>query len=378
MQFTKIAISILIGTMVLSGCGTQWSDVSGSGISGGIVPDKLDKNEKMLSQASNEYVIPEYSEITGNLDTTKYFDALLLSANKYFVVEDGSKKYLLAQFAFYGYGSKVSAINAVEKKYNGDELIITIDPEIEYFESMGCEPEVSRYNCSFELEKDFNKDINTVKIGLANSESEFTPYEGGIIAVDGKYGVMDAELNEIVPVDYDSIMRWGYAPEGLTFYMTRKDDANGLMDENFNQVLSNSYSNIAIVDAHKFIAMRNNPGPDRNYEILILDENENEIGHRIIGFLDGYSNFNNQEQQVVFGRFDGNKYYEGVIDGNLNVVIEPIYEDVVMYEYGKKNGQFYVVQNNREEFAVIDSKGVQRTEYVKGSAYEVKEAYINR
>ncbi len=64
----------------------------------------------------------------------------------------------------------------------------------------------------------------------------------------------------------------------------------------------------------------------------------------------------------------------GVINEDFEIVIEPKYKDISVWCEENEN-QFYVVENENEEFAVIDCKGVQQTDFEKTSIYDVQTKY---
>lgn len=370
MKLRFLVISAIIICLFLSGCSYDDNIEMGElleNVSSQSIDDTTDDTD-IVSGGSLRY-----SELSGNIDTEKYYTALANTDGRYFILEEDGQKYLLAVYNFYGYGSRISDIKKVDKKYDGDTLTVIIDADISYFDSMGDEPEISRIECSLVLDRD----VSSVMIGLENMEQDYYPYEGGIILKDDKYGVVDDALNEIVPAEYEHIMEWGYNPTESTFYYTRKNDANGLMDAEFNEVLSNSYSNILIVNENKFIAMRNYDEEDRNYEIILLDGDENELGPSIRGFIDAYQIFNNPAKQAIFGRYEGDNFYEGVLDEDLNVIIEPTFISVEMFNYSEDN-QFYVVENADGEFAVYDCNGDKKTEFENTSVYDVQTKYGER
>ena len=105
--------------------------------------------------------------------------------------------------------------------------------------------------------------------------------------------------------------------------------SNGVLDNNYNQVLSNSYGNIYYINEDKFIVGTNQSDPALE-EILILDGNENVI-KKTNGFLcaDSDSTFYCAEGHIKFcDTTSGDTWGEGVMDQDLNVIIEPIYYDI--------------------------------------------------
>lgn len=368
----RIMALALIAAM-LTGCGSASRNVNNDS-------DDIHKTEvyNTLSNAKTVFDIadfltknsgtPKYSESDKNDELMLYFDVLLPVSKKYITVTQNDEKYILFTYTYSDYGSVISNINGIEKSYSSDNLTIRIDKSIDHVSQEGCEPLWSDVNCVVKLERDIDK--------LIIDEQEYEEYSGGLLYVNDKYGVVDDNMNIIVPIKYDIIRDLDSPGSDRKYYFCHDENGSGVLDENYDIMLQPIYSNIFFINDNKFVVMKGkgNDNSLSDYQIGIVDGNENLIHDYIDGFIDGGLSFSNNAHQAVFGRMKGGKFLKGVIDENLNVIIEPIYNDVAVFGSDMPY-QFYVVENNREEFAVIDSSGVQKTEFEGTSVYDVQTKY---
>lgn len=370
--FLRLMALTLI-TAALTGCGSAPSKANSDS-------DDIHKTEvyNALANAKTVFDIADYltktsnalqySECEKNDKLMLYFGVLLPVSKKYIIVTQNDEKYILFNYTYSDYGSVISNINGMEKSYGSDNLTIRIDKSIDYVSQEGCEPLWSDVNCIVKLEQDIDK--------LIVDEQEYEEYSGGLLYVNGKYGVVDDNMNIIVPIKYDIIRDLDSPGSDRKYYFCHDENGSGVLDENYDIMLQPIYSNIFFINDNKFVVMKtkgdNNSLSD--YQIGIIDGNENLIHDYIDGFIDGGLSFNNNAHQVVFGRMKGEKFLKGVIDDSLNVIIDPIYNDVAVFGSDMPY-QFYVVENNKEKFAVIDSSGIQKTEFEGTSVYDVKTKY---
>lgn len=318
--------------------------------------------------------LSKFSECGDFDEFAAYYDLLMISGNSYIEIENDSGDYLLFVYCYSDYGRVMENVNGINKNYSDNTLALELEKELREFEHMGCEPDMSYCRCLIKVDEDFDK--------LTIDGREYTKYDGGRIYVDDKYGMVDGEFNIRVPVKYDLIMDFPINEPSmenpLMYYRVCTEGGNGIIDENYNTVLSPIYSNIIYLGDGKYILMKRkeeNNGIE-NYQIGVIDSDENVIHDYIDGFIDGgmVNSWNNYARQIIFGRRNGGNYLKGVINENLEIIIEPEYKNISVWCEENEN-QFYVVENEREEFAVIDWKGIQRTDFEKSSVYEVQTAY---
>lgn len=330
----------------------------------------FDLKDRMTNTAD----FSKFSECDDDDEFAAYYDLLLISGNNYIEIENDSGDYLLFLYCYSDYGRVMENVNGIDKKYSDNTLALELEKELREFEHMGCAPDMSYCRCLIKVDEDFDK--------LTIDGREYTKYDGGRIYVNGKYGMADGEFNIRVPVKYDLIMNFPINESSmenpLIYYRVCTADGNGIIDENYNTVLSPIYSNIIYLGENKYMAMKKKDESNDigNYQICVIDGDENIIHGYIDGFIDGgqLNSWHNYADQVIFGRSDGNKYLKGVINKELEVVIEPQFKNISVWCENSEN-QFYVVENDREEFAVIDWKGIQHTDFEKSSVYEVQTAY---
>lgn len=321
----------------------------------------------LLTKTSN---LMKYSECTNDYELAMYFD--LLGTHDYFVVPCGDEKYVLFLYVYSEYGEILSSITEIQKEYdaaNDGNLNITVDKQIEYSEQDGFAPEITSARCIVKLDKDIKS--------LSVDGTAYSEYNGGYIKVGERYGVADADLNIIVPIQYETIREFEAFGTDNHYYFIAAESGAGLMNENYEMIISPKYDNIFFVNDSKFVVGK---GPRDevslgNAQIGVLNQDEELIHEYIDGFIDGSESFNNDVNQVVFGRMSGDRYLQGVLDDDLNIIIEPQYQNITVFNIEEQKDQFYVVENDKSEFAVIDSSGKQKMEFEPTSVYDVQTSY---
>lgn len=372
-RFLKLICSVGL-CFLLTGCSINYSP------SADTDTKKLSTEElELIQNADTVYDIAElftgktkrdelqYSECDRNPPFSMYFE--LLGLKEYFIVDYDHEKYLLFDYAYVDYTSKMTSITGINKNYNADHLSLSVTYRTKSEPNIGCFPSISSARCILKLDQEITS--------LTVNNTPYTPYDGGYVHIGDLYGVADAELNIIVPIQYTLITDLDtYETDQHYYRMTTKQGA-GLMDENFQVLLQPQYDNIFFLYDNQFIVtrgVRSGTGLVGS-EIGIVDSEENLLYGYIDGFINGDEHFYRDVHQMVFGRMVGDDYLEGVIDDHLNIIIEPQYEAVSVFEIGREDDRFYVVENQREEFAVIDSSGNQQTAFEKSSVYDVQTAY---
>lgn len=369
---SSIVISVALLCIILTGCNTNsGTDAQSTGLSAEEI--------KMINEAANAHDISafltktadfmKYSECDNDSELDMYFDLLATESNKYYITEHGGERYLLFYCVYSEYGKEMTAITDISKECNANKLTVTISKEIKSIEQSGCEPDLSYTRCILRLENDITS--------LSVDGKDYFEYSGGYIRAADLWGVVDKDLNVIVPIQYDIIRKFDeYRSDDIYYYMTT-EKGMGLMDAEFQTVLPPIYNNIYYVNGDRFIVSK---GPrdeikHGEWQIGIVDRNGELLHEYIDGYINGYESFNNTAHQAVFSRTDGNDYFEGVIDEELNIIIKPIYKDVRDFDIGAENIRFYVVENQNSEFAVFNSSGKQQTEFETTSVYEVQTRY---
>ncbi len=312
----------------------------------------------------------KYSECPNDDELSMYFD--LLETHDYFVVPYGDEKFVLFLYEYSGYGEILTSITEIKKEYDvptEGNLKLTVNNQIEYSEQDGCAPDITSARCIVKLDKDIKS--------LSVDGTDYHEYNGGKIKVGDRYGVADANLNLIVPVKYETIRDLETFGTDKHYYYIVAESGSGVMNENYETIIFPEYDNIFFVSDSKFVVDKALKGEAslENSQIGVLNQDDELIHEYIDGFIDGGESFDNDVHQVVFCRMSGNDFLQGVLDDDLNIIIEPQYKSISVFKIDSKKDQFYVVENAQGEFAAIDSSGKQQTEFEPTSVYEVQTSY---
>ena len=304
----------------------------------------------LMTERSNEVL---FSELEDDDDYLFYFD--ILPNQEFFKVDVNGEKYLIFWYEYTSYDYKGVSIRMIDKNPVGDTINYDIYVNTEPYQSMGCFPNIKDFRMILKLEKDFPNIV-------VNGKS-FTEYDGGKIYIGGKYGMADKDLNILVPLIYDNIFDYSFYREDLEYLPTyyRVYDAetgNGLLDEDLNLVLSTSYYNIHYVNPDRFIAMIEDKDNWHNNRIVLIDSNENII-KEIPGFLqdDSTSRIYCMDGHLEIFIPDDGLGSVGVLDEDLNYIIEPIYRYIYF------DDSVYLVTDSSGKTAKFDTDGNQLTDF---------------
>ena len=368
MRYKKLLAVAMSATLILSGCNT---DKPTQTTLSSVEIERLE-NAGELSDVSDVIASVmddvKYSECDDDSNLMMYFGGLACTDHKYYIVSNGGENYVLFRYGHIGNPGDLASIGNITKEYSGNALNINVDPVFNGKIKIGCFTGSVYANCIVKLDHEIDS--------LTVNDYEYTKYDGGIVRVGKKYGALDENMNVIVPIKYDILVNFSSPGSEHTYYRFSEKGHNGIMDGDFNIILEPQYSNIVFVNDDKFVVMEYNTCGDTTsdtsskYMISAVDRSGNVICGPIDGFIDAAENFNNIARQAIFSR-GGNK---GVIDEDLNVIIEPEYDSI--WKEGTDTYIFYVVTKN-DAHAVFDTKGVQKTAFENLTAYEVGEKYRN-
>ncbi len=345
-------------------------------------PEFSPETLKMVKEASTAYDVSslltdtasvmKYSECENDDSLDMYFDLLCGEYNEYYIAEQDGERYALFIYQYLGYGSVVTSITGLDKQYGSDGLSVAVSKEMKKIKQLGCEPDVSTVRCIVRLDRE----ISSLTVdGVAYSK-----YDGGYICVGDLWGVVDENLKIIVPIQYDIIRELGTFNSDNPYYYMTTEAGMGLMDSEYRVLLEPAYGNIFFVNDNRFVVTTpSGAAKFGDSQIGVVDRNGDLICDYIDGFIDGSAHFDNAPCQAVFSRMGNNgMYLEGVVDSDLNIIIEPIYNDVVPFNIGVSGDVFYVVENSDGECAVFDSNGALQQPFEKTSVYDSKEKYYKQ
>ena len=361
-----ILLLALCSVFLLSGCS---GNISAQTTLSPIEIERLE-NAGELSDVSDVIasVVDDvkYSECDDDRDLMMYFGGLACADKKYYIVSHGGEKYILFRYGHIGNPGDLASIGNITKEYSGNALNINVDPVFNGKIKIGCFTGSVYANCIVKLDHEIDS--------LTVNDYEYTKYDGGIVNIGKKYGVLDKDMDVIVPIKYNILVKFSSPGSEHNYYRFSEKGYNGIMDENFNIILQAKYFNIVFVNDDKFVVMEYNTGGDTTsdtsskYMISAVDRSGNVLCGPIDGFIDADESFSNIARQAVFSRGG----HEGVINKDLNVIIEPEYDNI--WKEDKKTNMFYVVTKN-DNHAVFDTEGAQKTAFENSTVYEVSEKY---
>lgn len=262
-----------------------------------------------------------YSDCRHDEDLHFYFD--ILNYEEYIKVNFNGRDYALLYYDFRSYGLSATGIKSVKKSYSDQSLNVEVDVRTKEVSSEGCFPSSTRCRLILKLDQD----VSSVCVW----GRPYTEYSGGHVFIGGKEGLVDKDLQFLISPVYDGIYELMTFEQSdcPVYYRVAKDGHNGVLDNNYNRVLSNSYGNVYYINENKFIVGTYLSDASLD-EIYIVDGNEN-ILKKTKGFLscESDSNFYCADGQIAFcDPSYGYQWGHGVMDQDLNTVIEPVYYNV--------------------------------------------------
>ena len=328
--------------------------------------------DQIVSQMHLSDDLPLYSELKKDKNYLGYFD--LLDQESYLFFKINGKKYIFLLYTYYDTGHELVKVKGAKQKYTGRSLDITFDTELLDTSRGGCFPSADYARCLLRVDDDF--DPETCTVNISDYPVPIERYKGGMFRVGKKWGMADKDLNITVPVICDGIYELE-TDRVEDYYRLYIDGYNGLVGPDRQYVLHPEYSNFVIVSADRFIVMKSDYEND-GHMIALVDSHENIIHDYMPGFIDmqSWSSYNSAEQ-YIFSVKSGNRYLEGVMDAEMNIIIEPKYTNIAEY-YQDSPHMYYAVENEQGKCAVIGTDGALKNDFIYNSVYDASEEYFHR
>lgn len=148
------------------------------------------------------------------------------------------------------------------------------------------------------------------------------------------------------------------------------DNGNGIATKQGEILMECQYGNIIYYGYNTFVVTKK---VNDTWKMGVVDINNNVI----IDFIDGFmsQNYFTSTQYAIYSVINNNSY-EGVIDRNLNIILQPIYSDVTMknIEIGDYYEDYFIVERNGKR-AVLDKEGNIKIDYCDSSVYDLWNEY---
>ena len=361
-------ISVLLVCLILSSCKSGGEKPSQPAVK----LEDATQVEQILDQMNrgNNLNMMVYSELKDYEEFLGYFDLLMSYDFNYLLFDIDGGRYMFMMYRFTKTTEKLDEVKNVRKNYTGDKLSLVFETESHPDSSdKGCFPQPTHVRCILKVDDGFDPGKCTVSV-FGYGTPVIEKYQGGVVFVDDKCGFVDADLNIKHPIgdgrinEFESDRVDGY-------YWNVEHGVMGLLDHYGNVVLSQSYNRIICINPDRFIVERKEK--NNSYSIGLVDSHENIIHDFIPGEIEMQRiGIYNAAGQFIFKRNSAS----GVIDENLNIVIEPDYLSIADY-YSDCPNMFYAVENREWKFAVIGSDGELKTEFIYDEAYDAYQAYFN-
>lgn len=150
------------------------------------------------------------------------------------------------------------------------------------------------------------------------------------------------------------------------------DNGNGIATKQGEILMECQYENIIYYGYNTFVVTKK---VNDTWKMGVVDINNNIV----IDFIDGFmsQNYFTSTQYAIYSVINNNNNsYEGVIDRNLNIILQPIYSDVTMknIEIGDYYEDYFIVERNGKR-AVLDKEGNIKIDYCDSSVYDLWNEY---
>lgn len=149
------------------------------------------------------------------------------------------------------------------------------------------------------------------------------------------------------------------------------DNGNGIATKQGEILMECQYENIIYYGYNTFVVTKK---VNDTWKMGVVDINNNVV----IDFIDGFmsQNYFTSTQYAIYSVINNNNSYEGVIDRNLNIILQPIYSDVTMknIEIGDYYEDYFIVERNGKR-AVLDKEGNIKIDYCDSSVYDLWNEY---
>lgn len=149
------------------------------------------------------------------------------------------------------------------------------------------------------------------------------------------------------------------------------DNGNGIATKQGEILMECQYGNIIYYGYNTFVVTKK---VNDTWKMGVVDINNNVV----IDFIDGFmsQNYFTSTQYAIYSVINNNNSYEGVIDRNLNIILQPIYSDVTMknIEIGDYYEDYFIVERNGKR-AVLDKEGNIKIYYCDSSVYDLWNEY---
>lgn len=329
------------------------------------------------------------------------------STTFYLPFEDNGIKYLLLGYRISSYSNlSKSTMYIKNTTYSSGDLVIDLQVDEvaeDYSNLYDAGIIVDSYAINFlyttiEIEESYNNVYIQLSGNNTSGKTEkqaIEKFAGGFFSKDGKYGYVDENINITIPAIYNNVYNLDSSTgtDYSAYAIIYNDNGLGIAAKTGEILMECQYGNLIYYGENTFVA---NKKTDSGWQMGVVDINNNVI----IDFRDGCMNISNftTANYATFKTYDNktntfNKSGTGLVDRNLNIVLEPEYEDIKLREitlsnssnqfkeeYFDENNQYkesYIIIEKDGKRAVLDLDGNVKIDYCDLSFYDIWNSYEN-
>lgn len=265
---------------------------------------------------------------------------------EYYEFEENNQKYILFKIieGVYAPGSiKIKSARIIKKAYYNNKLYLDIDIKTEEKQrSIQDGINIDGYNTDYKI---FILKVDSRFNGLVINGNEYSMLSDKIVEGNNeKYGYVDETGSLTIPIEYDGLYKIkttkifddvtnDYVDADFSNYLrAKKNNMQGIIDKQGNIIIELQYNQIYTYSKDAFVVTI-----DNNTKIGIVNT-KNKL---IKGYIDGalYNTDSFGKYLVYYVPIDGKTTREqkGVLDRNLNIVLEPIYNEFYKFNFSRYN-----------------------------------------
>lgn len=345
------------------------------------------------------FLITKRNNVSNEYKGSKNFDYIENSIDngEYFEFEEDNQRYILFKIIEGVYAPdsiKIESAKIIDRKYENNVLYLNIDIKTNIKE--GIVPNdmcIDGYNTD---SRTFILKVDSKFNGLVINGTEYSLLSDKIVMNDNKkYGYIDENGNLTIPVEYDGLFEIKttnifddetneYVEADFSNYLRAvKDDKQGIIDKQGNIIINLQYDYISTYSKDAFVV-------ENDSKLGIVNKN-NEL---VKGYVEGNLTSNNLfGKYLIYLKYENEQAKKGVLDRNLNIVLEPIYDNFTNFNFTRynNNGKFnskyfggengitfskdYIVVEKDNQTAIMDADYNFVTPFTELSVSDIRNKY---
>lgn len=312
---------------------------------------KIEKRNTAIAEAKDIFDLFPFMVSTGSYDSGCWYSDVkdykkflkvfqfMGEYGGYTIFTYEGERYLAVVYTEENYNGGFGRIRNVKREYSGNNLRINFDIEHKTYSDRTADDR--RAKILIKLEENIDH--------LYINGTRYREFEGQVIKVDGKEGYLDKNLNVKLPVIYDDMqLRWIYKKGELQehLYIIKGPEGVGLLDRNADFIFQPKYKNVEVLDNRLYLVEEEDESSG-DIIIKIYNKYKDVLNSQNIGdgYVDEIIYINDQVNYKIKCKRNG-VWYTGLLGENLEVSIEPCYEDIQVVYTVPDSGYYEIVNNS--------------------------------